>query len=99
MGKVLPKTIDKKFKDAYGRYWFMTMVNALRDENVQVSGILFILDFSDFPIRALSMFSPSETRDVMKYQVSRRHPPLFELDASVRASSRSVIMPYTKADL
>ena len=71
MGKVLPKTIDKKFKDAYGRYWFMTMVNALRDENVQVSGILFILDFSDFPIRALSMFSPSETHDIMKYQVSR----------------------------
>ena len=75
------------------------MMNALRDENVQVSGMLFIVDFSDFPIRALSMFSPSETRDVMKYQVSRRHPPLFELDASVRASSRSVIMPYTKADL
>ena len=47
-------------------------MNALRDENVQVSGILFIVDFSDFPIRALSILSPSESRDVMKYQV--RHP-------------------------
>ena len=70
-GKVLPKTIDKKFKHAYGRFWFMAIMNALRDENVQVSGILFIMDFSDFPIRALNIFSPSESSDIMKYQVSR----------------------------
>ena len=75
------------------------MTNALRDENVQVSGMLFLMDFSNISARALSILGPTETRDLMKYQVSRRHPPLFELDASVRASSRSVIMPYTKADL
>ena len=70
-GKVLPKTIDKQFKEAYGRYWFIIMMNAFRDENVQVSGILLIIDFSDFPMKALNIFNPSETRDIMKFQVSR----------------------------
>ena len=64
----------------------MTMVNALRDENVQVSGILFILDFSDFPIRALSMFSPSETRDIMKYQVSR--PRIWGMSVNTKISRK-----------
>ena len=71
LGEVIPKTIDKNFKHAYGRFWFMTIMNALRDENVQVSGMLFLMDFSNISARALSILSPSETRDLMKYQVSR----------------------------
>ena len=67
--KVFPKTIDKSFQDGVGRYWFMLMMHILRDENVQVSGMLFILDYANYPLKALTMYGPSETKELMKYQV------------------------------
>ena len=47
----------------------MIMLHVLRNENVQVSGIVYILDFAKFPLRAMTLHTPSEGRDIMKFQV------------------------------
>ena len=68
-GRTFPETIDKDFKAAVARYWYMIMLYFSRDENVQVSGMVFVLDFTNCPLRALTMYSISEARDVVKFQV------------------------------
>ena len=49
----------------------MNMLLALRDENAQVSGLTFVIDFKDCPKEVITMFGPTETNQMMKYQVHK----------------------------
>ena len=62
--------ITPEFKIATVKLWYALLLLSTRDENTQVSGVIYVIDNKDSPRETLTMYSPGELTHMMKYQVT-----------------------------
>ena len=68
--KFVTKEVTQAHKIALSKYWIMCLALCQFDENTQVSGVLVIADFTNFPLKFMSTMNLSESKDMMRFQVS-----------------------------
>ena len=68
--KFVRKEVTQAHKIAVSKHLVMCLALCQFDENTQASGVLAIADFTNFPLKFMSTMNLSESKDMMRFQVS-----------------------------